>query len=50
MVALNDVLATLVKNGSIDASEAYRKADNREALLAMLEHDGVDTSLLGRLA
>jgi twitching motility protein PilT len=50
MVSLNEVLASLVKNGSIDASEAYRRADNRDGLLARLEHDGVDTSLVGRLA
>ena len=50
LVSLNHVLLSLVKGGTVDASEAYRKADNRSGLVALLEHDGVDTSLLARLA
>lgn len=50
MVSLNDVLASLVTTGTVDANEAYSKADNRAALLALLKRDGVDTSLLERLA
>jgi twitching motility protein PilT len=50
MVSLNDVLLALVKSGTVDVSEAYRKADNRAALLALLKRDGIDTSLLERLA
>jgi twitching motility protein PilT len=50
MVSLNDVLLALVKSGTVDLSEAYRKSDNRPALLTLLGHDGVDTSPLERLA
>jgi twitching motility protein PilT len=50
MASLNDVLLALVKNGTVDANEAYRKSDNRPGLMTLLGRDGVDTSPLERLA
>ncbi len=50
MVPLTDSLAALVREGTIHAAEAYRKALDRAALLAALKRDGVDTSFAERLA
>ena len=50
MVALNDALVALVEGGSVDAREAYRQAADRQGFLAVLERQGVDTSLLEKLA
>ena len=50
MVPLNDVLLALVQSGTVDVREAYRKADNQEALLDLLKREGVDTSFVERLA
>jgi hypothetical protein len=50
MMPLNDALAALVRAGTVDPGEAYRKAVDRDALLVQLKRDGVDTSFLERLA
>jgi twitching motility protein PilT len=50
MMPLADSLASLVREGAVHAAEAYRKAPDREALLAALRRDGVDTSFAERLA
>jgi twitching motility protein PilT len=50
MLPLADSLASLVRDGTVHAAEAYRKAPDREALLAALRRDGVDTSFAERLA
>ena len=49
-VALNDALAALVREGIVDAAAAWRRAYDREALIPLLKHDGVDTAFLERLA
>jgi twitching motility protein PilT len=50
LVSLTDSLVQLVRTGVIDAREAYRKADDRHALLDALKRENVDTSLVERLA
>lgn len=50
MIPFADSMAALVREGTIHAAEAYRKAPDREALLAALRRDGVDTSFTERLA
>lgn len=50
MMPLQDSLAALVRDGTVHAAEAYRKAPDRAALLAALRRDGVDTSFAERLA
>ena len=50
MMPLADSMAALVREGTVHAAEAYRKAPDREALLAALRRDGVDTSFAERLA
>ena len=50
MVPLTDSLAAHVRDGSVFAGEAYRKALDRAALLAALKRDGVDTSFAERMA
>jgi twitching motility protein PilT len=50
LVSLTDSLVQLVRSGAIDAREAYRKADDRQALLLALKRENVDTSLVERLA
>jgi twitching motility protein PilT len=50
MVPLADSFATLVREGTVHAAEAYRKTPDRAALLAALRADGVDTSFAERLA
>jgi twitching motility protein PilT len=49
LISLTDALVTLVRNGSIDLREAYRKADDRDALLAALKREHIDTSAVDRL-
>jgi twitching motility protein PilT len=46
---LNDALVALVQSGAVSSAEAYRKADDREGLLAQLRREGVDTSFVERL-
>jgi twitching motility protein PilT len=50
MMPLAESLATLVREGTVHPSHAYRKAPNREQFLAILRRDGVDTSIAERLA
>jgi twitching motility protein PilT len=50
MMPLTDSLATLVREGTVHAAEAYRKAPDRAALVAALTREGVDTSFAERLA
>jgi twitching motility protein PilT len=50
MVPLNDALAAFVQSGVVDVKEAYRKAFERQAFVAVLRREGVDTSFLERLA
>jgi twitching motility protein PilT len=50
MVPLNDALVAFVQSGAVDAREAYRKAFDREAFLALLRKEGIDTSFVERLA
>jgi twitching motility protein PilT len=50
MVPLNDALVAFVQSGAVDAREAYRKAFDREAFLALLKREGIDTSFVERLA
>jgi twitching motility protein PilT len=50
MVPLNDALAGFVQNGIVDVKEAYRQAFERQAFLAVLRREGVDTSFVERLA
>jgi twitching motility protein PilT len=49
MVPLNDALVAFVRSGAVDAREAYRKASDRPALLALLRREGIDTSFVERL-
>ncbi|MFP5379758.1 MAG: type IV pilus twitching motility protein PilT, partial [Vicinamibacteria bacterium] len=50
MTPLNDTLVSLVQGGVVDVREAYRKAADREGLLAQLKRAGLDTSFVERLA
>jgi twitching motility protein PilT len=50
MMPLNDVLAALVREGTVHVSEAYRKAFDKESLLAALRQEGVDTSFAEKIA
>jgi twitching motility protein PilT len=50
LMSLTDALVNLVRNGSIDLREAYRKVENRDALVAALKRENVDTSMVERLA
>jgi twitching motility protein PilT len=50
LASLTDSLVQLVRGGVIDAREAYRKTDDRDALLLALKRENVDTSLVERLA
>jgi twitching motility protein PilT len=50
MVPFTDTLVGLVQGGIVDVREAYRKAGDRERLLAGLRREGIDTSFVERLA
>jgi twitching motility protein PilT len=50
MTSLAESLATLVREGTVHASHAYRKAPNREQFLAVLKRDGIDPGIAERLA
>jgi len=50
MVPLNDALAGFVQSGIVDVKDAYRKAFERQAFLAVLRREGIDTSFVERLA
>ncbi len=50
MVPLTDVLLGLVQSGVVDVREAFRKTHDRDRLLSGLKREGVDTSVVERLA
>ena len=50
MMSLNEALLGYVRNRLVDVREAYRKADDRAGLLALLKRDGADTSVVDRFA
>jgi twitching motility protein PilT len=50
MIPLTDSLAAHVRAGTVDVAEAYRKALDRSALVALLKREGFDTSFAERLA
>jgi twitching motility protein PilT len=50
MMPLNDALVGLVRNGSVDAGDAYRHSPDRPGFLAALNRQGIDTSFVERLA
>jgi twitching motility protein PilT len=50
MVPLNDALGGFAQSGAVDVREAYRCSPDRPGLLALLQRQGVDISILERLA
>lgn len=50
MVPLTDALVAFIQSGVIDVREAWRKASNRAGLLKQLKREGIDTSVIERLA
>ena len=50
MVPLNDALVGFVQSGVVEAREAYRRAADRPAFVALLKRQGVDTSSIERPA
>jgi twitching motility protein PilT len=50
MMPLAESLAAFVRDGTVQPAEAYRKAQDRDALIAFLKRDGIDTSFAERLA
>jgi twitching motility protein PilT len=50
MVPLTDALVAFVQSGVVDVREAWRKAGNRAGLLKQLKREGIDTSVIERLA
>jgi len=50
MVSFTDALAEYVRGGTVDLREAFRKAPDRNRLLERLKREGVDTSVVERLA
>lgn len=50
MVSFTDALVDLVRSGTVDVREAFRKTPDRDRLLEHLKRDGVDTSAVERLA
>jgi twitching motility protein PilT len=48
MMSLNEALRGFIRQGVVDVREAYRKADDRAGLLALLKRDGADTSVVDR--
>ncbi len=50
MVPLADALVSLVQSGVVDVREAFRKAPDRDRLLAGLRREGIDTTVVERLA
>jgi twitching motility protein PilT len=50
MVSFNDALVEFVRAGTVDVREAFRKTPDRQRLLERLKREGVDTSVVERLA
>ncbi|MEO8680239.1 MAG: ATPase, T2SS/T4P/T4SS family [Vicinamibacterales bacterium] len=50
MMPMTDALLSYVQTGVVDAREAFRKAHDRDRLIAGLKREGIDTSAVERLA
>ena len=50
MVSFSETLIDYVRSGSVDVREAFRKSPDRDRLMAGLKREGIDTSLVERLA
>ena len=50
MVSFTETLADFVRSGTVDVREAFRKAPDRPRLLEKLKRDGIDTTVVERLA
>lgn len=50
MVSFTDTLVEYVRSGTVDAREAFRKAPDRDRLVEHLKREGVDTSIVEKLA
>jgi twitching motility protein PilT len=50
MAPMADALIALVHAGVVDVREAFRKSPDRDRLLAGLKREGIDTSVVERLA
>lgn len=50
MLPMNDSLLAAVRSGSVDVREAYRAAEDRGVFLTLLQRNGIDTSVVERLA
>jgi twitching motility protein PilT len=50
MVPLTDALVAFIQSGVIDVREAWRKSSNRAGLLKQLKREGIDTTVIERLA
>lgn len=50
MVSFTDALVDYVRAGTVDVREAFRKTPDRDRLLEHLKRDGIDTSIVERLA
>ena len=50
MVSFSDTLIDYVRSGAVDVREAFRKSPDRDRLMAGLKREGIDTSLVERLA
>jgi twitching motility protein PilT len=50
MISFSDALLDFVRSGAVDVREAFRKAPDRDRLLTGLKREGIDTSLVERLA
>ena len=50
MRSFTETLVEYVQSGTVDVREAFRKAPDRERLLEHLKREGVDTSVVERLA
>lgn len=50
MVPLNDAMVGFVQSGAVDVREVYRRAVDRAGLLDLLKRQGIDTSVVERLA
>ncbi len=50
MVSFAETLIEYVRSGTVDVREAFRKAPDRDRLMSGLKREGIDTSLVERLA
>ena len=49
-MSMTEALVQLVRTGAIDLREAYRKTDDRGALIAALKRENLETTVIERLA